>query len=64
MRAPAPTYGKWRKGSRSNGDSDCVEVAIAVDAEVIGVRDSKQIEQGPFDLEPADFVALLNTATR
>lgn len=60
----APTFGPWRKSSRSNGDSDCVEVAVAVDAEVIGVRDSKSPEQEPFVLSRTAFEAFLRVATR
>lgn len=60
----APTFGEWRKSSRSNGDSDCVEVAVAVEAEVIGVRDSKLPEQEPFVLEPTEWRALVRAALR
>jgi hypothetical protein len=60
----APTFGPWRKSTRSNGDSDCVEVAAAVDVEVIGVRDSKSPEQEPFVLSRPAFEAFVQTVTR
>lgn len=36
------TYAAWRVSSRSNGQGgQCVEVGFAVEADVVGVRDSK-----------------------
>ncbi|MFK3983868.1 DUF397 domain-containing protein [Micromonospora sp. NPDC050397] len=42
MKAPDPARAVWRKSSRSGAnDSNCVEVAGL--AEVVGVRDSKDV---------------------
>jgi hypothetical protein len=41
MSAPDWSTAAWRKGARSNGIGNCVEVATSGD--MIGVRDSKNI---------------------
>ena len=41
------TYAAWRVSSRSNGQGgQCVEVGFAVEADVVGVRDSKDRGSG------------------
>ena len=40
-------YNEWRKSSRSGGNDNCVEVATAIDGDVVGVRDSKLGEASP-----------------
>ncbi|WP_216206962.1 DUF397 domain-containing protein [Amycolatopsis aidingensis] len=45
MSASDFTNARWRKSTRSNGSGACVEVAYTEDA--IGIRDSKQLGQGP-----------------
>jgi hypothetical protein len=44
------TDSEWRKGSRSNGQPNCVEVAFAPDT--VAVRDSKNPD-GPVLLFPS-----------
>lgn len=54
----------WRKSSRSNDQGLCVEVAINL-AEVVGIRDSKDLDGPALAVSPAGwtaFVAGLRTA--
>lgn len=47
MTSPTPvTFHQWRKSTRSNGSSDCVEIGISTDGTLIGIRDTKDPE-GP-----------------
>ena len=41
-----PQFTTWRKSTRSSGGSNCVEVAIADDAPVVGMRDTKNRATG------------------
>jgi hypothetical protein len=36
-----PDFTDWRKSSRSDGGSNCVDVAFAYDRQRVAVRDSK-----------------------
>ncbi|MEU8075887.1 DUF397 domain-containing protein [Catellatospora citrea] len=36
-----PKFTDWRKSSRSDGGSNCVDVAFTEDRQRVGVRDSK-----------------------
>lgn len=50
----------WRKSSYSTTNSSCVEVAVT--AEVVGVRDTKDREGGALAFDPrrwSDFLAML-----
>ena len=40
------SYVAWRKAARSNPNGECVEVGFAVEADVVGVRDSKDRGSG------------------
>jgi uncharacterized protein DUF397 len=47
MTSPPTTYTRWRKSSRSGGDSNCVEVGVSSAGSRqrrIGVRDTKNPE--------------------
>jgi hypothetical protein len=56
------TFTTWRKSKRSGGDNSCVEVAVASDGSVIGIRDSKQQGRGPVLRLPAHHWAALQAA--
>jgi len=47
---------QWRKSSYSNGDIECVEVALE---EQVGVRDSKDVEGGELRLSVTTWAALM-----
>lgn len=49
--------GAWRKSSHSGGGNDCVEVALS--AERVGVRDSKNPAGGTLSVSPRGWRALL-----
>jgi hypothetical protein len=49
----------WRKASRSVGNGECVEVAVA--AEYVAVRDSKNPEGGMLRCTPTAFRSFLDT---
>lgn len=54
--------GAWRKSSHSGGGNDCVEVALL--AERVGVRDSKDPEGGLLNVSPAVWQGLLGVVGR
>ena len=58
-----PTFKTWRKSTRSNGGSDCVEVGASTDHTVIGVRDSKDRTVPPLHATPAEWQALCKLAS-
>ena len=51
------TIEKWRKSSRSNAESACVELSL--DPARAGIRDSKNRDGGTLALGPAVFQAFL-----
>lgn len=52
-------FTNWRKSSLSSGGDNCVEVAVASDGSV-GVRDSKQLGQGPvLEFTPTEWDAFV-----
>ncbi|KAA9158411.1 DUF397 domain-containing protein [Amycolatopsis acidicola] len=56
---PAPV---WRKSSHSGGGNDCVEVALF--AERVGVRDSKNPDAGALSVSPRGWAGLLGAVGR
>lgn len=50
----------WRKGSRSSGNGNCVEVADNMPS-IVAVRDSKNPTGGALVFEPAQWRAFLKT---
>lgn len=53
------TIEKWRKSSRSNAESACVE--LSVDTARAGVRDTKNRDGGKLAFAPASFRAFLGS---
>jgi hypothetical protein len=51
----------WRKSSRSNDQGWCVEVADNL-ADVVGVRDSKDVQGPVLAFSPADWSAFIGAA--
>lgn len=54
--------GAWRKSSYSGGGNDCVEVALL--AERVGVRDSKNPDAGALSVSPSGWRGLLGAVGR
>ncbi|GAA5156969.1 MULTISPECIES: DUF397 domain-containing protein [Amycolatopsis] len=52
----------WRKSSYSGGGNDCVEVALL--AERVGVRDSKDRDAGALSVSPSGWRGLLTVVGR
>lgn len=51
----------WRKSSRSGGNDNCVEFAVAADGTGVGLRDSKAGPDGAIiDLDPAGYRAFID----
>jgi len=57
MSVPKRTDRIWRISSYSGGNNQCVEVAV--DNQVIGVRDTKARTAGELDVPTASWAALL-----
>jgi Domain of unknown function (DUF397) len=57
-----PSGGVWRKSSYSGGGNDCVEVALLADE--VGVRDSKNPEAGALKVSARSWRGLLGTVNR
>ncbi|RKR88948.1 uncharacterized protein DUF397 [Micromonospora pisi] len=49
---------RWRKSSRSNDQGQCVEVADAL-ADVVGVRDSKDVTGPALTVERTGWLAFV-----
>ncbi|TNC29004.1 DUF397 domain-containing protein [Amycolatopsis alkalitolerans] len=54
--------GTWRKSSYSGGGNDCVEVALLADR--IGVRDSKNPGAGALSVSPSGWRGFLRVLDR
>lgn len=49
----------WRKSSFSQGENDCVEVAVTPDGDRL-VRDTKHREQPPQRYSPSEWAAFVS----
>lgn len=56
-------FGAWRKSSYSSGGDNCLQVAVTTDGH-IGLRDSKNPDQGPQVVTRAAWTAFLAQVAR
>lgn len=56
-------FGAWRQSSYSSGGDNCVQVVVTTDGQ-IGLRDSKNPDQGPQVVARAAWTAFLAQVAR